>query len=253
VGIQLKRLTGAEQQHSDLTWQQMLANQLKIVTVRKGPHGAALPKRTLSCALLEIEAASQPAYTGSIFTFDYGVRYFSLQGDLLPSVRNFRAKEGPAVACSEDVVGSAGSYSAWHLDDAPCTANCVTVIGPLGAIKEMVGLDFDLQRQLPAGFPVAGRDDGPIDADTWGRLVEHVLAAGGWHAILGPGGRRCVPSSCCPVKLHACCGGAAAEGPALLLLSCCRRSRAAAPRPRMARYLQQVAHILCEQQRPARR
>ena len=257
MGIQLQHLTGEEQRESDQKWKDMLGNKRKSVIVQKGRHWAEqLPARSLSSALRWIQAATKaaPAYTVSIFTSDYGVRFFTLLGDVLPDVCHFWAKEGPAMARSEDVlVGSAGSYSTFHLDNAPCTANSITVIGPPGAIKEVVGLDFDLQRRLPAHLPVAGRDDGPIvDDDTWGEMVEYVLAAGGWHAILGPGERRCVPSSCCPAKLDACCGGAADEGPTLLLLPCCRRSRAAAPQPRLARSLQQVAHNLCEQQRPGR-
>lgn len=150
---------------------------------------------TFGSAYDTISKATAPTYTENTHTFRLGGSRFYIQDtDMMEYLVNMFARGSEsAFDYTEDVlVGSDGSHSSPHLDNAPCNPNRVTV---LVGKKLVAAWPFDPVTKLPPGMPVShvtGSDSPPMTLEAFNLIGKWAEEHGGWVKEVGPGGQHAV-------------------------------------------------------------
>jgi hypothetical protein len=164
----------------------------KAVVVLSDPEWATLSEHcTFADAFKCIEVANEPMYTQNTHTSLFSeVRFFMKEGDMMDNlVAFFSTEETSGFNASEDIlIGTPDSYTSYHLDNAPCNPNIITVI--IGK-KKVVACPFHPDKVLPDDIPVShvvqGRVSRHITYQDWIKMEDYALDNEGWVKELGPG------------------------------------------------------------------
>jgi hypothetical protein len=147
---------------------------------------------TFSSAYQLINRAKEPMYTANMYTSSWpDTRFFTLEEDIMTADVFGRLDAGED-ATEDLLIGSKGSYSSVHIDNAPCTGSRITV---LEGRKELAAWPFNPSKELPSRMPVhevTPTSNSPqMTAAAWDKIKEYALEHGGWVVELGPGGCEC--------------------------------------------------------------
>lgn len=110
----------------------------KVVRVLTGPgwDTKSSTKIIFKDAIRSIMASREPMYCENILIamFNIRIRFYKLEDDMMAGLSSvYIHGTGHAYHHREDVlIGSAGSYSNPHIDNAPCAATRVTVLVGMG-------------------------------------------------------------------------------------------------------------------------